>query len=441
MPSPVRGNRQVKTLNPAPTQPSPAGPQTTGGPLMAQPSPPGTYQQPGGPAFPVPEVPSQWSGTSEEWGQYWSQAGGGGARPQHGPGYNDPNYPQFADPTNWNAYQQWYGTLVGPDMSWDSFQSNVRNDQLFSQWGVPRPFGLRHRPDLEPAGALEPGQYQEGLDPMGFPLIGRLPSEHIAPQMQFLAERQAAIRNERLGQSALGALYGGQEQGVGALQQGLANLQSYRPGGAAALMSGMYGQMANVYTGTAGQAASTYLNMRQSAPDLMHFWRQQQAGEAARAERRAGYVQLAGQLGGALIGAAGAALGGLAGGGAAQQPPGPNFGYGVASGGTVPARPGGTEVTVGEGGQAEHIVPDSQKQEFAARVQGEPQPSGQSGAPSQPQAVIPPPPGQMGLANSFTMDGIPPPLAMEHVMNMVTDIGDMNAFLDGIEWTLKNQVA
>lgn len=111
-----------------------------------------------------------------------------------------------------------------------------------------------------------------------------LPVWDKAAQTQNLANRIAQRRNTRIV---------GDAQGI--LGQGLRNLQTYRPGGAAALMSPFYSQMAQVA-----------LSDRQDAPDLMHNYMNKQRDDAKRESKRAGRRALAGQIIGA-VGQVGAA--------------------------------------------------------------------------------------------------------------------------------------
>lgn len=124
------------------------------------------------------------------------------------------------------------------------------------------------------------------FDEFGF--TENLPMADVGPYAQHEANRIAAQRNARLGREAGAALYGG-----------LHNLQSYRPGGAAAMASGMYGQQ-----------AATLLSMRQAAPDLMTMWRKVESDRARKDAERAALLSAGISAVGSL---AGAALGGIGG--------------------------------------------------------------------------------------------------------------------------------
>lgn len=121
-----------------------------------------------------------------------------------------------------------------------------------------------------------------GVDELGFPDQGKNPPGEIADQVQLLAERTVARRNARLDDDALAALQGG-----------LGNLQSYRPGGAAAMASPYYSQMAQVLQ-----------NSKTSAPDLLYNSRLDAQRKASKAARQASNMQIAG----AVIQAAGMVL-------------------------------------------------------------------------------------------------------------------------------------
>lgn len=127
-----------------------------------------------------------------------------------------------------------------------------------------------------------------GVDELGFPDSGKNPPGEIADQVQLLAERAVARRNSRLDQDALAAIQGG-----------LGNLQSYRPGGAAAMASPFYSQMAQVLQ-----------NSKTSAPDLLYNSRLDAQRKAAKAARQASNMQIAG----AVIQAAGTVLAPMTGG-------------------------------------------------------------------------------------------------------------------------------
>ena len=133
------------------------------------------------------------------------------------------------------------------------------------------------------------GDYQQqsgGLDELGYSRNGINPPGEIADRVQAQSESIVGHRNARLNEDALGALQGG-----------LGQLQSYRPGGAAAMASPYYSQMAQVLQ-----------NSQTQAPDLLHFSRTDAEMKARKASRNSANMQIAGTVIGAAATVAGAAL-------------------------------------------------------------------------------------------------------------------------------------
>lgn len=123
------------------------------------------------------------------------------------------------------------------------------------------------------------------LDDQGY--TPTLPGKEVAVQAQYGSEKFIAGRNAGLRRDALASLRGG-----------LGNLQSYRPGGAAALASPFYSQQADVL-----------MNSQQDVPDLLHDVRADAQAKADRARR----IGQAIQVGATVIGAAATiATGGVA---------------------------------------------------------------------------------------------------------------------------------
>jgi hypothetical protein len=199
-------------------------------------------------------------------------------------------------------------------------------------------------------------QARAGVDEYGFPIT--LPSAETAGEMQMIADRQTMIRNDQLMREALGKgdiLYGA---GQGALQSGLMNLQTYRPGGAAALTSPYYTGMANLYASQADFGLRGAAARRTESPDLMFRYRDAARKDAADAAKRSGLVQLVAGVGGAVIGGAmggpaGAMVGGGIGGQIGQQagPNVPGVPQSLQGPGVTPLTPpGGGEGVSGTGG-------------------------------------------------------------------------------------------
>ncbi len=230
---------------------------------------------------------------------------------------------------------------------------------------------LRETPGIQPGYAPTNDSF---LDELGFP--SSLPGRHTSPLIQFMAERKVAARNADLSKQAVGQL----RAGVADLQSGFKTLQAYRPGGVAGLASGMFQSMAQQRNAVAGGL----MNSRTQAPDVMFEFDRHLLQRQQRLSNRASMNQLVG----AGIGAVGSLAGGFMGGVGSA---GGMSNFFAAKGGSVPPQPGGTQITVGEAGETEHIVPDSAvqaqlHQDKAQRAGGEARPSpvpmsGASGAP------------------------------------------------------------
>jgi hypothetical protein len=221
------------------------------------------------------------------------------------------------------------------------------------------------------------------LDERGF--TNRLPPAPIAPYVQLQAERAAAERNSRLVRDALGWQ-----------QQGLANLQTYRPGGVAALQSPYYSQMSQITLADRGEA-----------PDLMFDWRRDEAFQErrrqSRARRRAGLAAAGGAVLGAVAGGLGAeSLGistaaGIAGGAA--------LGTGIGS-----AIAGSPQSLAPAIGGAAGMFAGTGKTEQTGQAKTEQAGPAQMAVPGGGPAGIPVVPGQTILPGQIS-PGAPPPSA------------------------------
>jgi len=176
-------------------------------------------------------------------------------------------------------------------------------------------------------------QFDNGFfDEQGF--APTLPGKYTDQDVQYQSERYVAGRNQGLLADAIGMgnrLYG---QGRGALQQGISNLQAYRPGGAAAMASGMYESTANMYANQAEFGLRGAVARQINAPDMMQASRDAAIKSANERADRAGLMQLGGQLLGTAFGAM---SGGAAGGAGAAV----GGGMGAKIAGAIPAGAGG----------------------------------------------------------------------------------------------------
>lgn len=197
-----------------------------------------------------------------------------------------------------------------------------------------------------------------GVDSLGFPTSGKNPPAEIADQVQLLAERNVAQRNAGLNQDAFSALQGG-----------LGQLQSYRPGGAAAMASPYYSQMAQVLQ-----------NSQTQAPDLLYNSRLQAQQKAKKAARQASNMQIAG----AVISAAGAVLAPATGGASLLGAAAINGGINAAN-----AKNAGNA----QGGAADPSMGGAGNQNL---VGGQVQQGGQQGQPGQPPQIGAPPASAYG---------------------------------------------
>lgn len=199
-----------------------------------------------------------------------------------------------------------------------------------------------------------------GVDELGFPDSGKNPPGEIADQIQLLAERTVARRNSRLDQDALAALQGG-----------LGQLQSYRPGGAAAMASPYYSQMAQVLQGS-----------KTSAPDLLYNSRLDAQRKASKASRQASNMQIAG----AVIQAAGTILAPVTGGASLLASTAINAGLNsAAANDNAKANAASGQAAQGAGGQAPQSQPLG-AQQGADAFGGQPsQPNQQTQGQNQPQ--------------------------------------------------------
>lgn len=177
----------------------------------------------------------------------------------------------------WGRSPGWFEnleTFYGPNFAHLEWQTRMQQAQ----------FGLG------PWGATGNVPGGSGMTELGFPKSGMLPPSGpggvIAAEAQLQAERAVQEYNQRLG-----------AQASQVLRQGMANFQSYRPGGAASLMAGLYGQQ-----------AQTYLNRRTDyVPDLMFHARREAEFQARRRARRGAYLGFAGNM----IGSIGQLAGGI----------------------------------------------------------------------------------------------------------------------------------
>lgn len=153
------------------------------------------------------------------------------------------------------------------------------------------------------------------MSDLGFSDI--LPRSRVAPDIQFLANRAAAERNDRLMRQALASGRRDFSAARGALMSGVENMQTYRPGGAAAMASPYYQGIANTLMTQADFNLRGAAARRQEAPDLMFRYDEQVRKSAEKEAKRAstfgmlagGATAIAGfASGNPLVGAGGLAL-------------------------------------------------------------------------------------------------------------------------------------
>lgn len=294
---------------------------------------------------------------------------------------NQKTFNQFAS-TGLPGLEEWLMQFGGQG------HRQTQSLQEFYDLGVE---GLEQTPGTQPGFRPTNSNF---LDELGF--SEGLPGKYSAPLVQYLSQKKVAQRNQKLREQAQGLLRGVTIQGQNALE----TLGAYRPGSAAQLASGAFQLTAQ---GLQGEAQGLY-GQQTEAPNLMFEFDRESAKQAVRSARRAQTNQLVGagitaigSLFGGWGAAAGAALGNRAGSSGtygAQGSPGVNYGSGasgppvgplgpnqirsegggltpnLAEGGIVPPKPGGTEVTVGEGGEAEVVIPLSKLPAIAAQIQG-----------------------------------------------------------------------
>ena len=163
----------------------------------------------------------------------------------------------------------------------------------------------------------------------------RLPGEHIAEDIQHLSNRYVAARNDRLLREAIDGGNDLFDQAQGALNSGIANMQTYRAGGGAAMMSGLYQAKSAGFQNQAGFGLQGAGMRLQDAPDLMFKYNEAErdyAREEARSSQRLQFV-------GSLVGGIGGG-----GGGGGDQAAQAGTGYGGAH------APGGSSTVVTGGG-------------------------------------------------------------------------------------------
>ena len=162
-----------------------------------------------------------------------------------------------------------------------------------------------------------------------------LPGEAIGPDVQYGSGVVVGHRNDQL-------MATGGAQAQAALKSGLQNLQTYRPGGAAALLSGYYQDMAQTYLTTASAR-------RTEAPNLMFRYDERQRARAEKAASKAAAINGIGKVLGTIAAVAAAPA---TGGASLMALPT------MAGGGGTQTYPGGVGATVpGGGGSPSAIVP------------------------------------------------------------------------------------
>lgn len=164
-------------------------------------------------------------------------------------------------------------------------KTNVSGAQQ-QQGGTPDPYAISWDPETGlPVGLRGPPGEAQGL------------------RYQFRADELTRQRNVRQRQAAQGYL-----------DQAVRMSESFRPGGFAAVNAGLYSQKAQLA-----------FNDQMESPDMLSQYRSDEAANARRRTRNAGYLAAAGSLLGSAVGAATSiAAGGMAGGPAptAGAPPG-----------------------------------------------------------------------------------------------------------------------
>lgn len=168
-----------------------------------------------------------------------------------------------------------FSQLIGKGHG-DSGRTLAYNNRAFGALGSSAPIR-----DLG-GGVYDYSQALNGVQFDEFGYTSQLPADLIAPEVQLRANQIASQRNDRL-------LKEGSANAALALQSGLGNLSSYRPGSAAALMSPYYQGLANNYFQSA-------VARQQEAPDLMFRYDERMQKRAAAHAKQAGLVQGIGTL-------------------------------------------------------------------------------------------------------------------------------------------------
>lgn len=173
-------------------------------------------------------------------------------------------------------------------------RSNSRPGRTLAEWEA---MGFDSTQYQDAGGARNPNNPYDpryNLDSIGIyddrGDVRGLPGYHIAPDVQLGHEIAVGRFNDRLAARA-------GQQAQAALQSGIANLQAYRPGGAAAMLSGLYQGRA--------QAAFTTAQMRRREPlNLMFRYDERVRKSAERQTKTAGIINTIGSLVGTVAGAA-----------------------------------------------------------------------------------------------------------------------------------------
>lgn len=219
---------------------------------------------------------------------------------------------EFLPGTNWDATWNFTDPISGTRSINDKFSSQ---DNSHADWVREyESLGLKTR---EQFGSNQEylAQFDQFFDENG-QWNNLLPGERLAPQVQAIAERVNAGRNQQLLRDAISRGQGNFADAQGALNNGLQNLQTYRPGGAAAMTSGLYQSQAQSSISQADFGFRGAVAQQQSAPDLLNSTREKAIADAKGAAEKAGLYQLGGAvIGGAAAGfAAGGPVGAVVGG-------------------------------------------------------------------------------------------------------------------------------
>ena len=172
----------------------------------------------------------------------------------------------------------WFKDLFDP-VDKNARTTRRQNEQV----GYYGQLGYNYDPSRGAQNLADSGIYDQ------FGNTNQIPAWQIAPDVQYGANVVAMRRNDMLAQQ------GGAQAQI-ALNNGLQNLSSYRPGGAAALLSPYYQQQANTYFQTA-------MARRADAPDLMFKYDEKVRNNANKAAKQAGLVSAIGGLAGTALGA------------------------------------------------------------------------------------------------------------------------------------------